>query len=171
VGGTRYTLAGRSFSLSPNTYNLIGLSWKGNTLKAYLDRQVVLTATDTTFTSFTYVFVSTDCRDKYFDWVFVRKFTDPEPTYSFGTEQINLRIKITNKRINEYVSLVNVTYEISSGADSNVTLEFYLNNNLVDTGEYFIQAFQTIYDYYVYTIEKEGNYTIKLLQTSQLIIM
>jgi hypothetical protein len=32
------------------------------------------------------------------DWIRVRKYAPVEPTYSFGTEQINLRIKITNKK-------------------------------------------------------------------------
>jgi hypothetical protein len=90
------------------------------------------------------------------------KYVYPGPSYIFGIEQ-SFRIKITNKRINEYVSLVNVSYEIFSWVDSNVTLKFYLNNNLIDTKEYFIQAGQTIYDYPTYVIEKEGNYTIKIV--------
>jgi len=98
-----------------------------------------------------------------FDWIRVRKYAPVEPTYSFGTEQIGFSFEITNKRLNEYVSLVNVTYEIFSALDTNVTLEFYLNNNLVDTREYFIQALQTLHDYYTYVIEKEGNHTIKIV--------
>jgi hypothetical protein len=48
-------------------------------------------------------------------------------------EQSKVQNKITNKRLYETISLVNVTYELLSEADSNVTLEFYLNNNLINT--------------------------------------
>jgi Domain of unknown function (DUF2341). len=71
-------------------------------------------------------------RNPSFDAFAVAKIVSPEPSYTFGTEQ-SFRIKITNKRLNEYVSLVNVTYEVFSTRDSNVILEFYLNNNLIDT--------------------------------------
>jgi Uncharacterized conserved protein len=98
-----------------------------------------------------------------YDYIIIRKYAPVEPSYSFGTEQIGFSFEITNKRLNEYVSLINVTYKLFSKVDSNVTLEFYLNNNLVDTKEYFIQASQTIYDHYIYTIEKEGNHTIKVV--------
>jgi hypothetical protein len=80
-------LVSRLNSLSPNTYYRAAFAWFGNSLYAFFNNQLVLTATDTTFSSFSYIFLGVSYYDKYFDWVAVRKYTFPEPTVSLGNEE------------------------------------------------------------------------------------
>jgi len=86
VGGTATSLTSRSNSLATNTYYRLGFAWLGNNLRAFFNYTQVLNASDTTFTSLSYVFVSNAYYDKYFDWFAVRKYTYPEPITNVGSE-------------------------------------------------------------------------------------
>jgi hypothetical protein len=86
AGGVGTSLASRSNSLATNTYYRVGFAWLSSNLRAFLNYTQVLNALDTTFTSLSYVFVSTDYYDKYFDWFAVRKYTYPEPIVNVGSE-------------------------------------------------------------------------------------
>jgi hypothetical protein len=62
----------------------------GSTLKYWWNGDVILTASDTT--TFTYKYVGLASRETgaatYIDWVFVRKYVDPEPSHgSWGSEE------------------------------------------------------------------------------------
>jgi hypothetical protein len=163
VSGTDTVLAETNFAASTNTVYTLEFRVYGNTLEYWRNNNLVISATDSSITSLGRIVIHAIEASGWIDDLIIRKYTYPEPTYSLGAEKIGFSLEIANKRISEYVSLVNVTYEIFSKVDSNVILEFYLNNDLVDTKEYFIQAGQTIYDHYIYTIEKEGNHTIKIV--------
>jgi hypothetical protein len=92
--GVGTPLASRSNTLSANTYYRVGFSWYGNTLTAFFNDAPVLSVIDTTFSSFTYVFISADLNDKYFDWLFVRKFVSPEPNISIGATELIPKLQI-----------------------------------------------------------------------------
>lgn len=82
-------LASVNATIAANTYYNIGLSWAGTTLRGYRNRVQVLSATDNTFSTRPNVFVSADLNDKYYDWVFVRKYASPEPANSvWGVEAL-----------------------------------------------------------------------------------
>ena len=87
-GGQATTLTSHSNALSANTYYRVGFAWYSSTFRAFFNNVQVLSATNTIFSSFTYVFVSADVYDKYFDWLFVRKYVSPEPSISVGNELI-----------------------------------------------------------------------------------
>ena len=87
-GGTFTGLVSRSNTLSSNTYYRATFAWFGNSLYAFFNNQLVLTATDTTFSSFSYIFLGVDINDKYFDWIAVRKYTFPEPIVTVGPERL-----------------------------------------------------------------------------------
>jgi len=70
--------------LSPNTYYKVGFSWYLNNLESWINRQKIISATDNTFTSFSYVFIGVSINDKYFDWYFVRQYISPEPNVTVG---------------------------------------------------------------------------------------
>jgi hypothetical protein len=86
VNGSATSITSRSNSLATNTYYRVGFAWRGNNLRAFFNYTQVLSASDTTFTSLSYVFVSTAIYDKYFDWFAVRKYTYPEPIANVGSE-------------------------------------------------------------------------------------
>jgi hypothetical protein len=86
VGGIASSLTSRSNSLAANTYYRLGFAWLGSNLRAFFNYTQVLSTSDTTFTSLSHVFVSTDYYDKYFDWFAVRKYTYPEPIVNIESE-------------------------------------------------------------------------------------
>jgi hypothetical protein len=88
VSRTQTFLASESYSATANTWYLVGLSWFGSSLNFFVNRALRLTGSDSTFSSRTYLHLSTSCGGKWdFDWVFVRKYTSPEPTISVGAEE------------------------------------------------------------------------------------
>jgi hypothetical protein len=86
VGGNTYSLTSCSNSLATNTYYRLGFAWLGSNLRAFFNYTQVLSTSDTTFTSLSYVFVGNAYYDKYFDWFAVRKYTYPEPSVNVGSE-------------------------------------------------------------------------------------
>lgn len=82
------TLATTAGSVANSTTYYIGLSWTGTTLKGYRNRSQILSATDNSYSSRSYAFISADVNDKYYDWIYVRKYINPEPANStWGAEE------------------------------------------------------------------------------------
>ncbi|MEM0480629.1 MAG: DUF2341 domain-containing protein [Candidatus Aenigmatarchaeota archaeon] len=98
VNGAQTYLASISDSDSNNVYHLLEFVWIGSNLYAYRDGILKLSASDTTFNSFSHIYLGEWAgSSRYIDWVLVRKYTSPEPTYTLGSEEIfqTQRINIT----------------------------------------------------------------------------
>ena len=70
------------------TYYLFDFVWDGNNLRSYRDGSLILSGTDTTYSSQTHVHLSswgTSIWDT--DWIFIRKYADPEPGVTIGIEE------------------------------------------------------------------------------------
>lgn len=87
-----YTMIG---TLNPDTsaqaYHLFDFVWDGNNLKSYRDGTLELSGTDTTYSSQDYVHLSSwgnhgsTIWDT--DWIFIRKYADPEPRVTIDSEE------------------------------------------------------------------------------------
>ncbi|MEM5782641.1 MAG: hypothetical protein QXD43_05645, partial [Candidatus Aenigmatarchaeota archaeon] len=88
VNGASTDLASISDSDSNNVYHTLEFIWYGSTLKAIRDGVEKLSATDTTYSSRTYIHLDEwNGSSRYIDWVLVRKYASPEPTTSVGVEE------------------------------------------------------------------------------------
>ncbi|MEM3622816.1 MAG: DUF2341 domain-containing protein, partial [Candidatus Bathyarchaeia archaeon] len=89
VSSTEYPLASISDSDQNNVYHKCDFGWYGSGLKAWKDGSLKLSATDTTFSSQTYLHLHCySGSSHYIDWVFIRKYVDPEPSHSsWGSEE------------------------------------------------------------------------------------
>jgi len=88
-GGTSTDLASISDSDANNVYHILEFTWFGSSLKAFRDGTSKMSASDTTYTSRTYIHLDEwSGSSRYTDWVLVRKFVDPEPSHgSWGSEE------------------------------------------------------------------------------------
>jgi len=84
-GSTVTTLDSASFAFDLNEWVILELRKKDSNLAGIANEQV-LSATDTTFSS-GYVGISGYTSTVDFDFVFVRKYTEPEPSVSLGAEE------------------------------------------------------------------------------------
>ncbi len=86
---TETVLASSSNSVNSNTFYLLGLSWaSGGTLNLYNNYSVWVTATDTTYTSFSYLSLTVWNPGVYFvQWVRARLYppNGTDPSVSFGS--------------------------------------------------------------------------------------
>ncbi|MEM3697406.1 MAG: hypothetical protein QXQ94_07910, partial [Candidatus Bathyarchaeia archaeon] len=89
VSSTEYPLASISDSDQNNVYHKCDFGWYGSGLKAWKDGSLKLSATDTTFSSQTYLHLHCySGSSHYIDWVLIRKYVDPEPSHSsWGSEE------------------------------------------------------------------------------------
>jgi hypothetical protein len=92
------SLTSTSFTWSLSTWYNVKVTAIGSALKTYVNNNLILSTTDTTFASGKCGFV-TDGSDARFDDYRVRTMADPEPTCSVGSEQL----------------LINYAYSVSYG--------------------------------------------------------
>lgn len=88
VNGTWYKIVNTSGSASGNTYYILDFSWYSTTLRAFINETQILNCSDTSFSSFTSMHIGVDWYDDYFDWIFVRRYIEPEPSHgAWGSEE------------------------------------------------------------------------------------
>jgi len=110
VDGSATVLSDYQYSLNTE-WHIYKILAKTNGIEVYLDGSKILETTDTTFTS-GYIGLSGVELDSgivaYYDWVRIRKYTEPEPTFSIGTEEL---IEIGIELPSESLYLIhNITY-------------------------------------------------------------
>jgi hypothetical protein len=87
-GGSATILASMSDSDVNGRYHKLEFAWYGSKLYAYRDEYLLLTATDTTYTSRSVIHIHEWAgSSRYIDYVFLRRFVDPAPTVTVGTEE------------------------------------------------------------------------------------
>jgi len=89
VNGSGTALASISDSDTVNVYHTLEFCWYGSSLKGYRDETLKISATDTNYTSRTYIQLHVYYpSSRYIDWVLVRKYVEPEPSHgSWGSEE------------------------------------------------------------------------------------
>jgi hypothetical protein len=84
-----------SNSLSNGVWYIEGLSWIGSSLKTYQDGTNKNSATDSTYSTQTYIHLTSDNGTWNYDWVRVRNISSPEPTFgASGTTETQLPIMV-----------------------------------------------------------------------------
>ena len=100
VSGSGTELVSISDSDTANVYHTLEFRWYGSSLQGYRDETLKISTTDTYFSSQSYIQLHVwSPASRYIDWVLVRKYVSPEPTYSVSSEQ----------------ALVNYAYSVSYG--------------------------------------------------------
>ena len=88
TNGNATDLASMSDSNQNNVYYKIELRWINDNLYLWRDGNVILNATDTTYTSRSYIHLDEwTGTSRYIDYVLTRKYTSSEPTTAVGVEQ------------------------------------------------------------------------------------
>ena len=90
--------------------------------------------TDTTYSS-GYIGLATDGMDSgavYYDWVRVRKYTDPEPTTSVGSESVYVQITIYSPENKTYYT-TNIEVNVSTYYTESYTCNITNDGNLIGT--------------------------------------
>jgi len=83
VNGNVTDLATLSDSDTNNTYHTLEFTWLGSALKAFRDEAQKLSATDSTYSSQTYLQLGEWAgSSRYIDWIILRKYVSPEPAFS-----------------------------------------------------------------------------------------
>ena len=120
VGGSYTDLKEIPFSISSNTIYIVEGYWYGSNLviKVLSPSTTSASATDTTFTSRNYLQIGNDVGNLYVDWIFVRKYTPQEPTFSLGNEE-------TYKKL--FTAWANITKKFS--LPGKLCWKFYANNS------------------------------------------
>jgi len=92
-GGDDLFLDSISDSAENGVYYRLKHTWLGENLKGYRDGNLKLSGTDSYYTSRDYLHLAVWAGATWaIDWVFVRKYTDPEPTTTVGNEETNFCI-------------------------------------------------------------------------------
>jgi len=92
AASTVYTMIGtRKPGTSDQAYHLFDFVWDGSNLRSYRDGSLKLNGTDNTYSPQTHVHLSSwgnhgnTTWDT--DWIFIRKYADPEPGVTIGIEE------------------------------------------------------------------------------------
>ena len=143
VNNASTDLVSISDSDSNGIYHLLEFVWVGNSLMAYRNGSLKMSANDNTFTSKTYIHLGEwEGSSRYIDWVLLRKYSSPSPTTNIGSEQnINqtsriynlgsnpfkgyLRMKIQRNVSNSWVDVESVVDDLSNDIIRNIS--DYLN--------------------------------------------
>ena len=88
VNGVQTDMASISDSATNDVYYKHSLVWIGNSLKAYRNGLLKTETTDSSFSSFSYVYFGDWSGATWnHDWVLIRKYTSPEPTTALFPEE------------------------------------------------------------------------------------